>query len=80
MRWGGFFDIDNKIIRLQEEELKTQAPDFWSNPKKAESQMRVIRSIKQWTEAFREVDRSIEELQIVFEFSESGDVTEQELD
>jgi len=42
--------------------------------------MRAIRSIKQWTEAFREVDRSVEELQIVFEFNESGDITEQELE
>lgn len=42
--------------------------------------MRVIRSIKQWTDAFREVDQSVEDLQVVFEFSESGDITEQELD
>jgi peptide chain release factor 2 len=42
--------------------------------------MRVIRSIKQWTEAFREVYHSVEELQVVYEFNESGDITEQELD
>jgi peptide chain release factor 2 len=42
--------------------------------------MRAIRSIKQWTEAYREVYQSVEELQVVFEFNESGDITEQELD
>jgi peptide chain release factor 2 len=42
--------------------------------------MREIRSIKQWTEAFREVHKWVEELQIVFEFNESGDITEQELE
>jgi peptide chain release factor 2 len=42
--------------------------------------MRVLRSIKQWTEAYREVYHSVEELQVVFEFNESGDITDQELD
>lgn len=42
--------------------------------------MKVIRSVKQWTDAFREVDQSVEDLQVVFEFSESGEITEQELD
>lgn len=42
--------------------------------------MKVIRSVKQWTDAFREVDQSVEDLQVVFEYSESGEITEQELD
>lgn len=42
--------------------------------------MRVIRSIKQWTDGFSEVDLSVEDLQILFEYGESGEITEKELD
>ena len=58
MRWGGIFDYDAKLIQLQEEELKTQDPDFWTDSKKAEDQMKAIRSIKVWTEGFEKVDKS----------------------
>ncbi len=80
MRLGGIFDIDNKKIEIEEEELKTQDPNFWENPKEAEAQMRVIRGIKQWTEAFKEVDQSVEDLLVLFEFQQSGDATDAEVD
>ncbi len=40
----------------------------------------VVRSIKQWTDGFRNVAQSIEDLQVIFEFSEAGDITEAELE
>lgn len=42
--------------------------------------MKAIRSIKQWTDAFREVDSAVEDLQVIFEYAESGEVSEEELD
>ncbi len=80
MRLGGIFDIDNKKIELEEEELKTHDPSFWENPKEAEAQMKVIRGIKQWTEAFKEVDQAVEDLLVLFEFQQSGDATPEEVD
>ena len=40
----------------------------------------VIRSIKQWTDGFKNVAQSIEDLQVIFEFREAGDITEAELE
>lgn len=60
--------------------MKTQDPSFWENPKEAEAQMKVIRGIKQWTDAFKEVDQAIEDLLILFEFQQSGDAEEGEVD
>jgi len=80
MRLGGIFDIDNKKIELEEEELKTHDPSFWENPKEAEAQMKVIRGIKQWTEAFKEVDQAVEDLLVLFDFQQSGDATPEEVD
>jgi len=42
--------------------------------------MRQIRSVKQWTDGFSKVDNLVEELQVIFEFSEAGEATEQEVE
>jgi peptide chain release factor 2 len=68
------------LIQLQEEELKTQDPSFWENPRIAETQMKVIRGIKQWTDAFKEVDQAVEDLLVLFEFQQSGDTEDGEVD
>jgi peptide chain release factor 2 len=60
--------------------LKTQDPKFWENPKEAETQMKVIRSVKQWTDGFKVVDGAVDDLQIMFDFSEAGEITEDELE
>ena len=36
-----YLDIDRKKIEYEEEELRTQAPDFWEDPKRAEEQMKL---------------------------------------
>ncbi len=42
--------------------------------------MRLIRTIKQWTDSFGVVDNLVEELQVIFEFSEAGEATEEEVE
>ena len=42
--------------------------------------MRLIRTIKQWTDSFSAVDNQVEELQVIFEFSEAGEATEEEVE
>ncbi|WP_157624430.1 peptide chain release factor 2 [Sunxiuqinia dokdonensis] len=73
-------DYDAKLIQLQEEELKTQDPDFWNDPKAAEQQMKAIQSIKVWTEGFKEVDQAFEDLQVLYEFFEADEASETEVD
>ena len=41
-----YLDIDAKTMQLQEEELKTQVPDFWLDQKRAEEQMKKVKAIK----------------------------------
>jgi peptide chain release factor 2 len=42
--------------------------------------MRLVRSIKQWTDSFKTVDNLVDELQVIFEFSEAGEATETEVE
>lgn len=75
-----FLDIENKQLQLQEEELKTQDPNFWENPKAAEAQMKVVRGIKQWTDAYKEVTQAVDDLLVIFEFFEAKEASETEVE
>lgn len=80
LRWGGIFDVDAKIIQLQEEELRTHAPGFWDDAKAAETQMKIIRGLKMWIEGYNEVKSATDELQLAFDFQKEGITTEEEVD
>ena len=43
-----YLKIDQKNIELQEDELKTQDPNFWNDPKEAEKLMKIIRNKKEY--------------------------------
>jgi len=79
-RSGGFFDVDNKLIQIREDEKTTEDPDFWSDPKKAELTMKQIRNKKLWTDAWAECAREAEDLQVLFDFSKEGAATLEELE
>ena len=65
---------------MEEEELRTQAPDFWEDPKRAEVQMQKVREIRSWIVAYSEVKSAAEELQLAFDFQKEGITTEDEVD
>ena len=80
MRWGGIFDVDAKLIQIEEEELRTQAPGFWDDQKTAEAQMKKIRELKKWVEGYNKVESICDELQLAYDFFKEEAVTEAEVD
>jgi peptide chain release factor 2 len=68
------------VIQLQEEDLKTQDPAFWNNSKDAEVQMKVVRSIKVWTDGFRQVDQAMEDLLVLYDFFEMSEATDEDIE
>ena len=75
-----YLDIDRKKIEFEEEDLRTQAPDFWDDPKRAEEQMKKVKSIKKWIDGYNEVKSRADELQLAFDFYKEDMVTEEEVD
>lgn len=67
-------------MEIGEEEERTQAPDFWDDPKKAETLLRQIKDKKRWTDAYHQAESRFEELEIGMELFESGDADEAEVD
>lgn len=75
-----YLKIAEKSDRLKEEELKTQDPQFWDDPKKAESQMKIIRGLKFWVEGFNQLLAGFDDLQVLIEFQKEGEASPQEID
>ncbi|NOZ33828.1 MAG: peptide chain release factor 2 [Chlorobi bacterium] len=74
------FDIDEKKKILSEKEKITQKTDFWNDSKKAEKKLKEISRIKSWITDFQKVVSATEDLEVIFDFFESGDAQESELD
>ncbi|MFO8020927.1 MAG: peptide chain release factor 2 [Perlabentimonas sp.] len=72
-------DIDSRIIKLEEEEQKTQDPTFWDNPSEAENQLKLIAEIKHWITSYNSAKEVVDDLQVLFDFSKMGEATEQEV-
>lgn len=75
-----YLDIDRKRVELEEEELRTQAPDFWDDPARAQEQMKKVKGIEKWIVGYKEVRQATDELQLAFDFYHDDMVTEEEVD
>ena len=75
-----YLDIDAKQVEYEEEQLRTQAPDFWDDPKRAQEQMIKVKSIEKWLVGYKEASELGEELQLAFDFFKDEMVTEEEVD
>jgi peptide chain release factor 2 len=74
-----FLKIEEKRMQLKEEELKTQDPTCWDDPKKAEEKMKHIRGLKFWVETFDRTATAVADLDVLMEFVREGMAEESEL-
>ena len=75
-----YLDIDAKEMQYEEEQLRTQAPDFWEDQKRAEAQMKLVKGLEKWIVGYKEVRTYVDELQLAFDFYKDGLVEETEVD
>ena len=75
-----YLNIDQKKVEFEEEQLRTQAPDFWEDPKCAEEQMKKVKTLERWIKGYAHVRQLADELQLAFEFHKDELVTEEEVD
>ena len=75
-----YLAIDEKIIQVEEEQLRTQAPGFWDDAKKAEAQMKKVKALQAWIDGYKEVNNRTEEAEMAMELYREEMVEEQEVD
>ena len=75
-----YLAIDEKIIQVEEEQLRTQAPGFWDDAKAAEAQMKKVKSLQGWIDGYKAVNNLTEEVEFAMEMFREEAVTEDEVD
>ena len=76
--YGGVFDIGKKQDLIREKQAVTEQPDFWADPKKAEKLLKEISSLKDVVEDYNQARSTFEDLKVLKEFLDAGDVSEDE--
>ena len=75
-----YLNIDQKQVEFEEEQLRTQAPDFWEDVDRAQAQMKKVKGIEKWILGYKDVKQKVDELQLAFDFYKDELVTEEEVD
>ncbi len=73
-------DIEGKRIELQNEEERTQEPNFWDDAELARKQLQKVAAIKSWIEDYDNVAKGVEDLSLMPEFVAAELSTEEEFD
>ncbi|QCR23339.1 peptide chain release factor 2 [Pontibacter sp. SGAir0037] len=74
-----YLDYDIKKQQVEETEQQTTAPDFWDDPKAAEKVLKEIKSVKVWTDHYDEVEKSLADFEVLFDFYKEGEVSEEDI-
>ncbi len=75
-----YLNIPQKQMQWEEEQLRTQAPEFWEDQKRAEAQMKLVKSLEKWLKGYSEVKGLSDELELAMEYYKEELVTEDEID
>ncbi|MGC4130045.1 MAG: peptide chain release factor 2 [Bergeyella sp.] len=75
-----YLQIEKKKLEIINDDEKTAAPEFWDNPKEAETFLKQLRSKKKWVEDYEDIRTSFEDLQVLIEFAKEDPDSEKELD
>ncbi|WP_316793097.1 peptide chain release factor 2 [Pedobacter frigoris] len=74
-----YLDVENRLEDIRIEQELTLQPNFWDDPKKAEKHIAEINSKKVWTDGWQHANSLMEDTQVLFDFWQSGDATEEEM-
>lgn len=72
--------MDGKNTEIETLESRSHQPGFWDDPKEAEKVMKQIRNLKGWTTRYDACMASLGDLQVMLEFLEADEVSEEEAD
>lgn len=79
MRSGGIFDYDKRKVTVIELTERTQDPEFWNNPEKAQDVMRNLDEEKSLIDAWDGINELRESVQVFRQFLNEGEDVHEEL-
>ncbi|WP_286779247.1 MULTISPECIES: peptide chain release factor 2 [Sphingobacterium] len=73
-------DIDARKEEIERDQAITLEASFWDDSKAAEKILLAIKNQKVWTDHFDEVAAAVEDAYVMYEFFQTGDADEKEVD
>ena len=59
---------------------RTQAADFWDDPKAAEASMKQTSGLKYWVEAYQKITEALDDLEVLYEFAKEDESVDFDLE
>lgn len=74
------FDVAKRQHQIEDLEQQSLDPQFWNDPKRAESILKELKSHKNWVANYNVVAEKIGDLEVLYEFLREGEGTEEEVE
>ena len=71
---GGIFDFDSWSKELEKLKQKSSDPEFWNNNQSASNTLKKISRIEKKMALWEDLDQRYNDMKVLFEFAETGDV------
>ena len=71
-------DVEQRRIDLQNEQERTEEPNFWDNPDEARKQLKKVADIKASIDDYEAAERTVADLDLVPDFVAEGVLSEAE--
>ena len=71
---GGSFDFDNWSQKLENLKQESTNPGFWNDNQNAQTVLRKISRIEKNIALWEDLDRRNNDMEILFEFAETGEI------
>ena len=66
--FGGIFDVDKKISKVEELRTKSSEPSFWNDQVAAQKILQEIKSLEQWINLYKSVNKNLNDDNAIYEF------------
>ncbi|MFC4232925.1 peptide chain release factor 2 [Parasediminibacterium paludis] len=74
-----FLDYDSRKTKVEQDRQLSLSPGFWDDNARATATMKDIKLNEFWMKLYEQVDTSVEDFGVLFDFWKSGDETEEEV-
>ncbi|MDF2191950.1 peptide chain release factor 2 [Paraflavitalea sp. CAU 1676] len=75
---GGFFDVDNRRDKINQDKQLSLSPGFWDDNKRATEILKNIKLNEYWVKLYEQSEASVEDFAVLFDFWKAGEASEDE--
>ncbi|HEX8315534.1 MAG TPA: peptide chain release factor 2 [Flavisolibacter sp.] len=76
---GGFFDIENRQYKIENDKQLSLSPGFWDDNARATAILKETKLNEYWVNLYDEVNGAVEDFAILFEFWKEGEGAEEDV-